>query len=456
MSTLFTRHVYLPVLDRLKGVPFRQALTALRRNEGRSREDLAALQAEAVQRLIEHAAACSPYYAEALRSAGLAPEDFRDLSALAELPLLDKTTLLDRQDEIRAAAHPGKRLRGSTSGSTGISMTFEFDSIHRAYAEASLWRHRGWWGLRRGEREANLWGRPMGLEGWREALQGFKYSLRNVRNHYTFDDFSPARMAEIARNLRAFRPRLVYGYGSSIGRLARFLAERDERLAEGERPVLVEYTADHLPASEREIAREVFGAPVTSQYGASEVPGVAGQCPRGGMHVSIDHCVVEFLRPDGSPAEPAEPAEIVLTSLYNYAMPLIRYRVGDIGAASAGECPCGIALPLMELTIGKTVDLIRTSAVSGVSAHFLDYANLLLMREGIAGIRQFFVEQVGRDEFRLDYISDGAPPERALGVFGDLMEERLGSQIQVDFRRVSEIPMPPSGKRRYFRGLADG
>ena len=451
MRTAFTQRIYLPLLDRARATPFRKALHELRSNEKLPLEKLQELQVQQLRSLLAHAREHSPFHAERMRVAGLEPQDVTDISCLRALPVLEKNTLYDHYDNVRSRQYPGKKFSGSTSGSTGIALRFEYDSIHDAVITAAMWRHRGWWGLRRGDREAELWGRPLKISEIQKRIQSTKYWLRNIRHFYTFGDFDEAQMESMVKGLRKFRPKLVYGYGSSLARLARFMTEKGERLEGQSRPILVEFTADHMHAAEQAIAEEAFGCPVASQYGASETPSIAGQCPQGGMHIAIDQCILEFVRADGTAAGPGEHADLVVTPLYNFAMPLIRYRVGDAGAYSDDKCPCGLTLPLMNLTIGKSIELITTSTAAGVSAHILDYANLLLLRKQIPGLRQFFIEQTDLDRFRLDYVSDGAPARPALASFIATMREHLGEQIAVECRSVSEIPAPASGKRRYFK-----
>jgi hypothetical protein len=105
----------------------------------------------------------------------------------------------------------------------------------------------------------------------------------------------------------------------------------------------------------------------------------------------------------------------------------------------------------MDLKIGKSVELIRTSSHADVSAHVLDYINIHLMKDGIRGIRQFFVEQTGVDTFRLDYIREEPFDGESVLTFQRKMREHLGSQIEIDTQEVQSIPLLPSGKRRYFR-----
>ena len=84
---------------------------------------------------------------------------------------------------------------------------------------------------------------------------------------------------------------------------------------------------------------------------------MAHECPAGTMHVNAESTYVEFLR-EGRPAQPGEPGEIILTALDLYSMPLLRYRVEDVGAAADTTCPCGRGLPTMAIVEGRVQDLI--------------------------------------------------------------------------------------------------
>jgi phenylacetate-CoA ligase len=296
-----------------------------------------------------------------------------------------------------------------------------------------------------------LWSRPVSPRPTVQLASWAKYRIRNYVQFDTFQQFDDRKVDRIIAAIRKERPRHIYGYGSSIGRVAARLDARGEALSAEERPLLVEYTADHLHPAERAIATRVFGAPVISSYGASECGGVSQECRSGRLHVSVDHAVVEILRRDGSPAEPDEIGEIVLTTLHNGRMPLIRYRIGDLGAYTLSPCDCGVTLPLMSLQAGKAVDLVTTSTADKVSAHLFDYINLHLMKSGVSGVKQFLVEQTGLDQFVLKVVRDQPFDPRSIDLYVDRMKGYLGSQISVRPEFVDDIELAPSGKRRYFR-----
>ena len=191
---------------------------------------------------------------------------------------------------------------------------------------------------------------------------------------------------------------------------------------------------------------EAFNCKVTDRYGSEEVGLIACECERhAGMHLNIEHLYIEFLRSDGSPATAGEEGAIVITDLLNRGMPLIRYRIEDVGVPSERHCPCGRGLPLMERVAGRVADYLKRrdgSLVAGVS---------LVERTltAIQGIEQLQIVQPSREEIilnvvRADDFTDAS--EQAL-----LREFRVVFGDGIDFRPqyVQSIPQESSGKYRF-------
>ncbi len=123
------------------------------------------------------------------------------------------------------------------------------------------------------------------------------------------------------------------------------------------RPKAVISTGETLNKWRREIIEEAFGR-VYNFYGAREAPSIAGECSDGSLHVFSFNNLVEILDDSGRKAPSRVLGNVVVTPLHNYAMPLIRYEIGDMARAVEGRCPCGSILPRMGRIEGRTTEFV--------------------------------------------------------------------------------------------------
>jgi phenylacetate-CoA ligase len=154
---------------------------------------------------------------------------------------------------------------------------------------------------------------------------------------------------------------------------------------------------------------------------------------------------VEVLRGDGRPAAPGEEGDIVVTDLLNRGMPLIRYRVGDVGVLSGKPCSCGRSLPILETVTGRSADFLVTPRgvlVAGVS---------LVERTltAIPGLEQLQIIQEKIDEVVLNVVGDEAySPETERALLRE-MRVALGDGVQLRIARISRIEQERNGKYRF-------
>jgi phenylacetate-CoA ligase len=163
-----------------------------------------------------------------------------------------------------------------------------------------------------------------------------------------------------------------------------------------------------------------------------------------GMHVNVDHLVVEFLAPDGRPVGPGETGHVVVTDLLNHAMPFIRYRVEDLAAPVARSCPCGRGLPLMSGVVGRTADfLVRLDGTRVAGVSLIENS---LTRFG--GIEQMQIVQDDADRIRLRLVPGVGFEEHALAPLTAYFAATFpGARIDVEL--VDDIPREPNGKFRF-------
>ena len=240
--------------------------------------------------------------------------------------------------------------------------------------------------------------------------------------------------------IEAFGAAVVVGYVSPLVVMAEHMLALGRRLPRV-RAVLT--GAEMLHDNQRQLLRQAFGAPVFNTYGCREVMLIASECNRqDGLHVAADHLLVETLDAGGEPVE-GGPGQVTLTDLHNYAMPLVRYRNGDVATSAPGPCPCGRGLPRLARLEGRELDLIRTADGRIVPGEFFPH----LMKD-FHGVREFQVEQLALDEVEIRLVCAPGLASEDRRRLADLVRRRVGDKVRLRLFEVDAIPRTPSGKRR--------
>jgi phenylacetate-CoA ligase len=187
-----------------------------------------------------------------------------------------------------------------------------------------------------------------------------------------------------------------------------------------------------------------LGLRAVACYGLSEMcgPGVAGEChARAGLHVQEDHFLVEVVDPDsGEPLPEGEEGELVFTTLMKEAMPLIRYRTGDIGSVDRSPCECGRTLARVSGLVGRRDDML---IVRGVNLFPSNVEHLLLGVEEVAPHYRLIVDREGAmDELTVECepASDDVDRETLAARLEHLLRERTGIRIEVAVVDPGAVP----------------
>jgi phenylacetate-CoA ligase len=418
---------------------------ALRRELGRRQFDppqvVRARQRAALRRLLRHADATVSYYRALFASVGVRPEDITTEDDFRALPVLTKSDIRRCGKELMSEAYRGAELRlKQTSGSTGVPLEVWQDARCWDWKRACTLRSDEWSGWQRGQRVAKLWGVPSGDRfNPKKALRAALYERTLYLNTLKI---GPADMDRYAAKLRRLRPELLHGHAHSVFLLADHLHRTGQTAY---RPCGIITTAMVLHDWQRRRIEQVFGCPVTNRYGCEEVSLIACECSEHrGMHVNADGILLEIVAGD-RPARPGEEGAVVVTDLSNFAMPLIRYQIGDVAVASDRTCPCGRGLPLLESVVGREADYVVTPVgdlVSGISLtdHFASNV------PGLAQL-QIVQEEVSKFLFRMvrDHDFTAASEQRV----AELVMHFFGPNVKYRCEFVDRIPQEPSGKYRF-------
>jgi phenylacetate-CoA ligase len=188
-----------------------------------------------------------------------------------------------------------------------------------------------------------------------------------------------------------------------------------------------------------------LGIRAVNFYGLSEMcgPGVATECltARDGLHVQEDHFLVEVINPeDGTPAPPGTGGELVFTTLTKEALPLIRYRTGDLGTVTLEPCRCGRTTARLTRLAGRRDDMMIIRGVNLFPSHV---EQLVLSVDGVAPHWRLILERPGpMDELTLECEPAGPGTDReALRTnLQDLLKEGTGVRIAVTVLEPGSVP----------------
>ncbi|MDZ4168688.1 MAG: hypothetical protein U1E26_03410 [Coriobacteriia bacterium] len=425
--------LYLPTLYRLGRRPYPELMRALIATERLDSEQLNALQMERLQSLLAHCYEYVPYYRRLFDELGAHPDDIRSLDDYARLPVLEKETLRANLASFIATNQYGKRLSSvATSGSTGTPLVYHHDPRYFLHGWAALMRNMSWTGFRLGERQAWLaYSAPGGVKrAFRLALER-KWQARELV-------FSEETIASWAHHLATWRPTFVYGAPSSrLAPIAAHMLSHDIR-PQGIRSVMT--SSEMLVEGQRRLLAEAFGASVYNQYGSTECLSIAAECGAGSMHVNAEVNIVEFEQLDWT----GDARAIVVTPLFNYGVPLLRYVLRDLGEALPGECACGRTLPRMRSLIGRSDFSVTLS--DGMTVTPFAFEGLVAR---VPGIIRYQFRQVTSDSF--DLIVAALPEAtqsiaEALSSLDERFARTTGGTAHFTVRFVEDIATAEAGK----------
>ena len=436
-----TRHVVAPVWAAWERSPYLRHYRELKRTQFDSPTAIRDRQLVKLRELTSHAFNTCSYYRALFDAIGLKPRDIRNFDDFCAVPLLTKQTIRERGQDLLSSDYRGAQLhQKKTSGSTGVPLTVQVDEPAMQFKRACTLRSDEWSGWRLGQRAAKIWGNPEYVKfGWRGRLRNWLLDRSLYLDTLLMTD---AALADFAARLRRERPGLIFGHAHSVYLFAKFL------LASGTAPVRpngIITTAMVLHDWQRQVIEEVFACPVTNRYGCEEVSLIASECEaHTGLHVNADGLYVEVVA-NGRPAEPGEPGAVVITDLVNRAMPLLRYKVGDVAVWSGRRCVCGRGLPLLDKLEGRESDYVTTEAgelISGISLT----ENFALH---VPGVAQMQIVQESRTQFRFRMVRDNSFGDDSLERLRFLVHERFGPNVLYELEFLDEIPQEPSGKYRF-------
>jgi phenylacetate-CoA ligase len=440
MPESLVRHVVWPVFERVRKRQTPGEVRALERLVLDTPQRVPEESARRLSSLLQFAGTHLPYYAEQFARYGVRPQADEPYAELARLPVLHKADVRANAERMTWRDVPGGLLPAVSGGTTGDTLHFFVDRVRNSQSLAARLFMQQLWGVRPGDRRMWFWGSP------RELKESPLYTWRDrLLNEIMLDafDISTARLDEYLRRIVAYRPRLLSAYASAGLLLARHAAKR---YGPRDFPWLQAFvlTGDEIHDEHRRAIGEVFGCPVVSEYGSREVGLIGYECPQGRLHVVSPHIHVEITQndervPDGTFGN------VTCTNLNTRAQPLLRYRLGDVGAISPAGCPCGLPLPVLEIRAARITGFVAMPGGRLRDGHLVAY----LVRVD-PGVVEFKVHQRTLEQFDVLLVVNERFTADSIAGIQQRFHGYFGPQVQVNCIVVDAIPPDPSGKRRYM------
>ncbi|MFV8571125.1 phenylacetate--CoA ligase family protein [Marinobacter sp. SBS5] len=399
------------------------------------------LQLSRLKALLLHAEKHSPHYRELFKQHDLKADDIKTFRDLERIPVTTKQDIRNGGDRFISDSHDKRTLvRSKTGGSTGVSLSLFFDEACQEKRNAAQLMADRWSGWDLGMKRASVWGNPP-VPG--SVKQKLRHNLLDRTIYLDTMDLNDCSMSSFVDRWRKEKPGAVFGHAHSIYVFAKYV------LLEGItdlRPQGIVATSMMLLEHERATIQQAFDCEVTNRYGCEEVGLIACECEQhNGMHINVPHVYVEFLDTNDNPVAPGEPGKIVVTDLNNFAMPLIRYRVEDVGVCSDRICECGRGFPLLEKLEGRVADFLRLPGGGQVAGISLVERTLTK----VPGIEQMQLIQEQLNEVTINRVKGSDYTDETDNDLLKAMRELFGESVDLSINDVKEIPQEASGKYRF-------
>ena len=300
---------------------------------------------------LRRAYAETSYYRDLFDRTGFDPRAEFNFDDFAQLPCLERQDVHQAGAALVSTKMPAYLLRkNATGGSTGVPTEIWIGPEESAWSESGREHFMSLIGLPPGSRTGMLWGHhldPVASDRFFDRLVAFTYNTRWL------DCFrlSAEKLEAVHRQFTEQRPACIVAYASALGHLAEYILERGYAPNYPSRCLIT--GAEKLIPAHRETITRAFARPVHERYGSRDVGSIGFQlAPRESFASTIDWANI-LIEPESDEAGSA----ILITKLHADGMPMIRYRIGDVGRFPAGSRPGHPALSVAEV-LGRQIDRV--------------------------------------------------------------------------------------------------
>ena len=371
--------------------------------------------------------------------------------AWEQLPIMQKRDYQVPLSERFSTGYSEKNCYlNKTSGSSGDPMVFAKDKGCHALIWANIMRKFAWHGIDFNRSyQARFYGMPMAF--WPQKMLRIKDFLSH-RYRMNIFDLSNEGLDKIVQQFARKSFDYINGYTSAIVLLAKQLEAKNivlQTLCPSLKCCVV--TSEMLFEADKILLEKTLGVPVINEYGASEIDLIAFQNQEGEWLVNAETCLVEIVDEQGHVLPYGQEGRIIVTQLYNKAMPFIRYEVGDYGILDPKSTP---QKPVLQKLIGRTNDVIQLpSGKRAAGMAFYSITKALFNDQ--SAVKEFVIKQTKIDTFEIEYVSDLAFTEAQELHINRVICDFLEPNLYLKFVRIKHSNRSVNGKLKQFISLVN-
>ncbi|MCK5052611.1 MAG: phenylacetate--CoA ligase family protein [Candidatus Cloacimonetes bacterium] len=384
-------------------------------------------QDEQLIKLIQHAGQHVPYYRNLFKNIGFNDSTFRGREDMHKIPTLDKEIVRTRQKEL--IADNAKKFGitwDSTSGSTGTPLHFVLDDAVQANKIAALLRSYSWAGYKLGKK-------TFSLQSYYFQEKSYEYSRFYNIIRFDSNKLKKSSAIKVIKEINRLKPEFFMGFPFDILMLSKFAEE--EGIVIHSPQSIVTY-GETLSKKKREFIEKAYRCKIFDFFSLHECAAMISECEQGNLHLVEDFAFHELLG-DG---------KLVGTSFYNYAMPLIRYEIGDniVLDDVSKKCECGRNFRIVKEITGKQCDYIETPDgrfLGSVMSHSIDNAKGVLCSQCV---------QNAIDQIDINIVVDKTYNDDSKIALKKGLRKRLGNEVKINFKVVPQLEKSKSGKTPFI------
>lgn len=440
-------HVSWPAIPSAPAAGALALLYRLERSQWWPAEALPASQLRQLGAVVDHALRTCPFYRRTYRKAKIRIDGPLTDELWQRLPVLSRQDLLTHYKDICSRTPPvGHDVTDEalTSGSTGRPVRVRKTVATGAIFQALVLREHGWYRRDLGKTMAVI-APPLGTPApYPDGVQTLHWDRETASVFQTGPgarlDLETPVEEQIEWLLRV-QPAYLATFSTNLRALAEHALRHGIKL-----PGLVQVIgyAEALREDTRELCRQAWNVDVIERYSTDEFGQLGIQCPEhGNLHACAESVLLEVVDEDNRPCAPGQMGRVLVSSLWNFATPLLRYELGDL-AELGPPCGCGRGLPVIASIRGRTRDMVR---LPDGRTHLPYFSGLLV---GIDAVRQFQVRHVAGDRLEVHLVA-GRPLNGAEAAeLTRRLQDRLRYPFEVTLIYVDGIARTPGGKYMDF------